>query len=152
MKQNHRLWSALALYMMMAAALLMVALLGARLYRSVTDAQQENDRMRATLAYVQSRVAAADAADGVVLADGPEGKALQLATTDSQYVVRIYLYQGNLVEETALVGSSFAPSSAQTIAACTNFDVTFAQGGVLAVTADGRTAYAAVRSKEASAA
>ncbi len=149
MKQNHRLWSALALYMMMAAALLMVALLGARLYRGVTDAQQANDQMRATLAYVQSRVAAADSADGVTLAEGPEGKAIQLATADSQFVVRIYLYQGSLVEETSLAGSGFAPDTAQTIAACGSFDAALTPDGVLTVTADGRTAYAAVRSKEA---
>jgi hypothetical protein len=152
MKQNNRLWSALALYAMLAAALLFIALLGAQLYQSVTASQQHNEKMRATLAYVQSRVAAADAENGVSLAEGPEGQALILKTSETKFEVRIYCYAGNLVEETAIAGNAFAPDKAQKIAACDSFSLAMPKSNLLSITADGCEALASLRTGEGEAA
>ena len=144
MKKNRKLLSALALYIMLALALLLVTLFGAKLYQKITDSQHKNEQLRATLAYVQSRVAAADAENGVLVRTAPEGQALVLRQKNAGYEVCIYLYGGSLMEQTAPIGSGYTPDAAQKIADCTEFDVQL-DGNLLTFTADGRTALASIR-------
>ncbi len=156
MKQKDPALGALALYAMLTAALLLLALLGANLYAALTASRAKNEARRATLAYIQSRVAASDAAGGVRIGSGPEGDALILSVADSEYQVFIYCAGGRLMEQTSPAGSDFAPDSAQAVADCDSLTLAFAEGAgggrVLSITADGGHALAALRSGEEQAA
>ena len=144
-QKQSSLW-ALALYAMLVAALLLLAVFGAKLYAGLTASRRANERQRAALAYLQSRVAAADAAGAVSLGEGPEGQSLVLRMGDTGYETRIYLYEGSLVEEDVLTGSAGDPAEAQPIDECTQFSLAWEADGVLKITADEGSALAALRS------
>lgn len=154
MKHRDPALGALALYAMLTAALLVLALLGANLYSALTASRTRNENARATLAYIQARVQASDAAGGVQLRKGPEGDALALTVADSGYEVLIYCAEGELVEQTSPAGSDFAPDTAQPVASCSTLSLAWEGGGtrLLSVTADGRQALVALRSGEEQAA
>ncbi len=156
MKQKDPALGALALYAMLTAALLLLAFLGANLYASLTDGRAQDETRRATLAYIQSRVMAADAAQGVRVLDGPEGDALALAVDDSGYEVLIYCDAGRLWEQTSPAGSDFSTDAAQAIADCDSLALAWKTGAtgapVLEITANGANALVALRSGEEQAA
>jgi type II secretory pathway pseudopilin PulG len=151
MKQRNTALGALALYAMLAAALLVLALLGAGLYARLTAARAADEKARATLAYLQSRIQAADAAEGVVLRQGPEGDAVALRVEGSDYWVTIFCAQGSLYEQTGTADAALSPAEAQPVADCGTLEIAYSgeNPAVLVIRADGRQALAALRSGEA---
>lgn len=124
---------ALALYTMLLACVFGLVVLGGGLYSRLADSQAQNGRLRGEVSYLYGRVRAADSAGGVAVGQGPEGPSLELTDpADSGYVTRIYLWQGNLVEEYAETGSPLQPDQALTIAASDTFQPAL-EGSLLTV-------------------
>ena len=116
----------LALFVLMLGCVLMLAVFGAQVYRALTESQSRNNAQRASLSYVAARLRASDAAAGVSIEDGPQGQALVLADVGEAtgYETRIYVYDGNLVEEYTRQDADFDPASAQIVAQTDTFTLT----------------------------
>lgn len=128
-KQGKRLDSApfaLALFVLMLGCVLMLAVFGAQVYGALTASQNRNKEVRAGLSYVAARLRAADAAQAVSVASGPQGDALLLSDIgeDTGYETRIYLCDGQLVEEYTAAENEYDPASAQPVARTDTFAVT----------------------------
>ena len=140
-------------YLLILMACVFVSLLalmgiGSHVYRSLVENQNISENRRATLTYLQQKVRAADRSDAVLLRDGPEGTmlVLQEQVDGSSYETRIYLYQGNLVEEYRRADESCQEDEAAVIAQTDTFEVSFVQPGLLAFETQYGKGYVAVRS------
>lgn len=127
----------LALFVLMLGCVLMLAVFGAQVYGALTMSQNRNKAVRAGLSYVAARLHAADEVRAVSVETGPQGDALVLADVgeDTGYETRIYVYDGQLMEEYAEKQRDLDPSSAQPVAATDTFSVTL-DGGLVTVTTD----------------
>lgn len=139
-KRGGRLGSApfsLALFVLMLGCVLVLAIFGARVYRALTENQSRNNALRASLSYVAARLRAADQAQAVAVEAGPQGDALVLADAgeDTGYETRIYVYDGQLMEEYAARDSGYDPANAQAVARTDTFTVTL-DGGLVTVNTD----------------
>lgn len=134
------------LYAMILCAALLLTLFGATIYERISLRREENFALRSTLAYVQTRLAAADSVGGVKLGQGPEGAALLLPEGDSGYETRIYLSEGMLREELTLSGGPYNPDFANAVTEAESFEVK-RSGSLLRISVNGRAAYAALRSE-----
>ena len=138
---------AMALFGLMLACVLGLMALGSGLYGSVTRSMTANNAARASLRYLTTSVRAADTAAGLRLEDGPEGVMLVLEEPSTGYETRIYLWEGQLVEEYTAAESYPAPENAQPVCACTRFEAE-RSGSLLELTTDQGTARVALRCAE----
>ncbi len=132
MKREHG--SMLGLYTIGIAALFLagfflLVIFGAYGYRNIVSGQNANMRGRAILSYLSTTVRGYDRRGGVQLSDSEYGTVLSIAD-GSGYVMRVYRYEGELVEEYVAEGSDFTPDSAQHIGATDVFKVRD-EGGLL---------------------
>lgn len=127
----------LALFVLMLGCVLMLAMFGARVYGALTESQNRNKATRASLSYVAAHLRAADKTGAISVEPGPQGDALVLSDIekDTGYETRIYVYDGQLVEEYTAEQNEFDPESAQAIAQTDTFTVT-EEGGLVTVTTD----------------
>ena len=124
--------------------------LGGGLYERLARSQQENGAARTAAGYLTTRVRAADREGAVRLEEGPQGPVLMLAEAPEEggYELRIYLYEGWLVEDYAPAGSAFAPEQAQLVAQSSRFEPEFAAPGLLRIETGQGDALIALRSGE----
>ena len=141
---------AMLLFGLLLACVLGLVQLGSGLYKALAQGQQSNDAARSSLSYLSTRVRSGDRLGALRLGEGPEGVALILTESAEEggYETRIYLYQGNLMEDYAPAGSPLAPSEAQPVANTGCFEAEFAQPGLLRFTTGEGTAWVALRSGE----
>lgn len=145
--------AAVALFAIVILVVLFLVVFGASIYRFAVVTSEADDALRATQGYVGTHVQAADEQDAISIGQGPEGTALVIteAGDTAAYEVRIYAYEGVLVEEYARAGSSYDPETAQRIAQCPGFEVSWASSAgdgqrLLQVTCGSNTAYYALKS------
>ena len=86
--------------LLLALALLVLALAGARLYGRTLDTRRENTRLRSAVGYIQSQVGAAGYSR-VALRQGPEGVMLCIPEGASDYETRIFAWEGQLYSQFA---------------------------------------------------
>lgn len=123
---------------------------GTSSYGSLTKMQAKNDASIMTLGPIVSAVRANDTENGVrKSSDAPEGEALVLVESDSEgtYETRIYLYEGNIMQEYALAGSPYTPSKATVLAQSSTFSFTY-DDGLLTVATDAGTTQIALRNRQ----
>lgn len=146
MRRERVPWSMLVLFAGIVAVLLALVAFGSRSYAAAEKSQNENSARRASLAYLVTRVRAADAQNAVALAEGPQGTALLLRdiTPQGVYETRIYLYGGSLVEEYAAENTPYAPEAAQAVARTEHFSATL-EHAVLTLQTDAGSACVALR-------
>lgn len=118
------------------AGFFLLVVFGAKSYRNTVGGQEENMRTRALLSYLATTVHANDAYAAVRINEGPEGQVLVVPDSESDYALRIYLYEGNLVEDFAAEGSPLAPESAQVIGKTASFFVEERDKRVLFISTD----------------
>lgn len=138
--QGRRLNSApfsLALFVLMLGCVLLLAMFGAQVYGALTQSQNRNKAVRASLSYVAARLRTADEAGAVSVEPGPQGDALILSDigADTGYETRIYVYDGQLVEEYTAEQNEYDPASAQAVAQTDTFTVE-KDGNLFTVTTD----------------
>lgn len=107
---------------------------GVAMYQAVANNQLETNAARMQAGLLASNVHVNDVANAVGTGNGPEGRALVLserAGDGGAYEMRIYLYEGNVVQEYSLAGAAYTPERAQPLISSSSFD--FALHGNLLV-------------------
>ena len=125
--------SPLGLYVIGIAALflagfLMLVIFGAQTYRNTVSVQNGNNETRATLSYISATVRAYDGTGAVQVSqaqtqDGAETQVLSLADGDTGYAMRLYTWQGNLMEEYAKADAALSPSASNVIGETQTFEL-----------------------------
>ena len=135
-----------ALFMVFITVVLVSLLVGTRIYSRIDRQQAEIDDSRLGMSLLVNYVRATDAADSVGEGEGPEGKALVLMEhlRSGTYETRIYLYQGQIVEEYAPAGKPYAPAKASQIMESGSFKFDYTDG-LLTITTDAGSAEVALR-------
>ena len=120
---------------------------GAALYRRATQAQQAAYDLHLQSGLLTNVIRGGDLAGAVGEGEGPEGRALVLRRrlTSNTYETRIYLYEGNVVQELSVAGRPFDPKGATTLLASRTFDFSLA-GSLLTITTDAGSFDVALRS------
>lgn len=127
---------------------------GVSVYQSVANTQMSANELRMESGLMANIVRANDTADAVQVGKGPEGRALVLSETidNSTYEIRIYLNEGQIVQEYSVAGTEYTPGRAQALVASDTFDFTLDDDGLLTVSADQGTFEVALRSEQGGAA
>lgn len=124
---------------------LMVAfLVGTNAYRSTDNMRTDADEMRLGLSLISNSIHTNDMTDAVGVAQGPEGPALVLTehTDNGAYETRLYLYQGNVMEEYSRAHSAFTPDRAREVVPSSSFDFEYKNGLLTIYTDQGSTSVA----------
>ena len=110
---------------------------GVIMYKHVAETQANTNSARMQSGLLTSSVKANDAAGAIGAGSGPEGRSLVLMEElDSGiYELRIYKWQGNIVEEYSVAGSPYTPARAQALMKSEVFDFTLA-GNLLTIRTD----------------
>lgn len=123
---------------------------GVTMYRSIAEAQSEADAARLQAGLLSSYAHAADALDAVGAGNGPEGRSLVLterADDGGLYETRLYLHEGQVVQEYAIAGTAYDPERAQPLVASGTFDFEL-DGGLLVIRTDQGETDVALRSAQ----
>ena len=142
----------LGLYSIGIAALFLLCffllvVFGAQNYRNAVAAQHANDDSRVLLSYVSTCLKSCDEAGCVRIEQEGGSSVLVIADGDSGYASRLYLADGNLVEDYAETDAPLDPDNAEIIGATGVFVVEKVQEGLLAVTTDAGRSLIYLRSK-----
>ena len=134
--------SPLGLYTIGIAALFLagfflLVVFGAQSYRNTVAGQNGNMHSRALLSYLSTTVKACDERDAVSILEDPEyGQILCLEDGGSGYALRIYRFDGALVEDYAADGAALNPAEAQRIGETGHFAVQQEETGLLRLETD----------------
>lgn len=129
---------------------LMIGLVaGVAMYRAIADGQSRAAEQNMRAGLVASCVHAGDAYDALRRGQGPEGDALVLVdhVAGEEYEMRIYQYDGSLVQEYALAGRPYNPSGANVLLDAREFSFTI-DGGLITLLIDGSPLDLYVRSAQ----
>ncbi len=124
------------------AGFFLLVTFGAATYRQAVEGQAANNRARALLGYISTCVRASDHAGGVEVQKGP---VLVVRDRDSGYALRIYQWDGKLVEDYAQDGAPLSPEDAQVLGETAVFEIQ-QQGSLLTVSTDEGQAFLRLRS------
>lgn len=114
---------------------------------AVTDFWRQGDnRDRLLTAYLSGILKSGDEADAWSVTEGPYGQVLRITDAGSGYEIRLYRYDGKLVEDYGRSGSELAPETAQPIAATKIFEAYIAADGACRVYTDAGMVLAVPRS------
>jgi len=127
----------IALLVVFFLALMGGLAVGVSVYSSVASTQAETNAMRMETGLVASIVRANDATDALGTGTGPEGPSLVMTErlSTGTYEMRIYLYEGQIVEEYSVAGTPCTPERAQALMPSESFDFSIS-GNLLTVTTD----------------
>ncbi|MBQ9003100.1 MAG: DUF4860 domain-containing protein [Eggerthellaceae bacterium] len=123
---------------------------GVAMYQSVANNQLDTNKARMQAGLLASNVRANDAANALGTGNGPEGRALVLTERDADggaYEARIYLYQGNIVQEYSIAGAAYTPERAQPLIKSNTFDFEL-HGELLVIRTDQGATNIALRSHQ----
>ena len=139
MKQEER--SPLGFYTIGIAALFLagfflLVVFGAQSDRNTVSGQNDNMRSRALLSYFSTTVKGYDTAGAVSVRDSDYGQVLVIEDGGSGYGLRIYQYQGSLVEDYASLASALSPEEAQVIGETATFALRFQRDDLLSIETD----------------
>lgn len=121
------------------AALLMALISGVQVYRSITETQARNSDRREGLDLVLNIVRANDSKGAIAEGEGPEGNSLVVVESleTGTYETRIYLYEGNIVEEYSLASSPYTPEKASVVCPSSEFEFSYSHGLLAIKTSQG---------------
>ena len=118
------------------AVFFLTVVFGARTYRSIVAGQTGNNETRALLSYLSTCMKANDTAGAVMLYEEAGIRVLSIADGESGYGLRIYQYNGCLVEDYGKLGTALSPESAQMIGETDLFQVEEVAERTYALTTD----------------
>ena len=122
----------------MFIVILLLVMFSASAYRSATEVQSENNSKRALLAYVTASIRDSSGKIRIISQDGCEGLALKT----SGYERRIYMKDGELLEEYAAAAAALAPGEALVIGETDKFEISVVAPGLIQVETDCGVSYA----------
>ena len=127
---------------------------GVSMYQSVANNQIDTNMARMQSGLLASNIHANDSMNALGTGNGPEGRALVLSKEDAdgqKYEVRLYLYQGHIVQEYSVAGAAYTPERAQPLLPSTTFDFELL-GDLLIIHTDQGATNIALRSRQGGAA
>ena len=132
--------------------LLLAFLAGVTVYKNLSTAQSTLNNYRSSESLIVNNVLANDSYETLRQGKGPEGKSLVMVESndDGTYETRIYLYQGIIMEEYAVLGAPYSPETATPLATSKVFSFTLSNN-LLRITTNHGTAEVAVRCMEGAA-
>ena len=137
----------LALFGILTVSLVLVFALGTNAYQSLEQARTSGQQVRLQSSLLATTVRAMDEAGAASVGKGPEGPALVMTEQAGQdrYQIRLYHYQGQLVQEYAAAGMPYDPESATVLCRTQQFSFSIDHDLITLVTDAGKT-YVALRS------
>ena len=135
------------LFTLFIVLLLMAFVMGTNVYRSLSIMNTTTNDQRAALTMLANSVRNNDALSGVGINErGPEGNALVLSEhlPNGTFETRIYLYEGNVIQEYALAGANYMPSRATVIGPSETLEFAY-DDGLLSITTDQGTSFVTLR-------
>ncbi len=130
------------------AGFLMLVILGARSYQAAAAGESANMQQRALLSYLTTTLKGYDTAGAVQISeDASLGTVISIADGTSGYALRLYVSDGNLVEDYAAKDAALDPAMASVIAPTNTFSAEISEDGLLSVTTDAGTALFTARSE-----
>ena len=121
---------------------------GVAMYQAVANNQIDTNEARMQAGLLASNVHANDTSNALGTGNGPEGRARVLTEHDADggaYEMRIYLYQGKIVQEYSVAGSAYTPERAQPLITSKSFDFEL-HGDLLVIHTDQGSTNVALRS------
>ena len=137
MKKRSSSFMLMALYGVLIVAMLLLTIAGAECYTRVLNKHGENTRQRSAISFIQTQAASSGGKGNVVLRDGPEGTAVCLGETDSEYETRVYLYNGSLCTEFSRADQPIDARNADPFCTLSRFSAEWESEELLHITADG---------------
>lgn len=127
--------TALVLFGVFAACVLMVLLTGAEAYRRLTERNRDSFAERTCLQYVATKIRQAESGDKIYIEDLGEFEALCIPETIGErvFVTRIYCYDGWLREVFTSAGAECKPSDGEKIIQVEALDFEL-ENGLLTIT------------------
>lgn len=123
---------------------------GVSMYQAVANNQLDTNMARMQAGLLANNVHANDAAGTLGTGNGPEGRALVMterADDGSKYEMRIYLYNGQIVQEYSVAGAAYTPERAQSLITSSTFDFEL-HGNLLILHTDQGATNVALRSSQ----
>ena len=138
-REYGRVFTAL-LFALFIITLLMAIMAGTRVYSALSDMRDQTDQSRLAMGLLVNSVRADDAIDAISVGAGPEGRSLVLTErlNSGTSETRIYLYQGQVVEEYSVAGTPYTPEKATPVVPTDTFDFSYADGLLTIITDEGR--------------
>lgn len=129
-----------ALFVVFFIALLTSLYTGVKVYTNATASQNTTNSHREGMTLVTNIVRANDSSGVVAVGNGPEGKSLVMKESNEagSYETRLYLYQGNIVQEYSLASDAYTPGRASVVTASKTFDFTYENDLLTIVTDQGK--------------
>ena len=105
-------------------ALMAALAIGASMYRYAVESQAAANDLHLQAGLISNLVRANDMSSSVSIGEGPEGNALVLTRRleSGSFETRLYLYQGKVMQETAVEGRPYDPQGATPIIETETFD------------------------------
>lgn len=137
----------LVLFGILTVSLVLVFALGTNAYQSLEQARTSGQQVRLQSSLLATTVRAMDEAGAASVGEGPEGPALVMTEQAGQgrYQIRLYQYQGKLVQEYTTAGMPYDPKAATVLCQTRKFSFTVDRGLITLTTDAGKT-YVALRS------
>lgn len=124
--------------------ILLLVVFAARSYQYGADSQQQNDSRRALSAYVATAVK--NHVEGEIRTEDYEGcPGISIEDGNTGYTHRIYLKDGELLEEYTRVDAPLKPDTATRIGETTRFDITYISDDLIEIQTDQGAAYVNVQ-------
>lgn len=122
-RRNNRFYT-LVLFATIILCLLLVLTLGVTTFKSIATSRLTSQDERLETQIVAADIRRIDESESIRRDKGPEGDALVLIErlSSGDYETRLYLNQGNLVQEYAIAGSPITPEAATIIAPAKTFE------------------------------
>lgn len=134
------------LFVMFISVLLLAFMAGTSVYKALSTMDNIANEQRAGLSLLANSVRGNDAIGSVGVGIGPEGESLVLTEyfQSGTFETRIYLYQGEILQEYTLAGTDYVPSRAVTLVPSNTFEFTY-EDGLLSLTTDQGTSNITLR-------
>ena len=145
-------WVSSHLFAIVLMAVFFIALMGslaigASLYRSTAEAQTHANALHLQSGLLTNVIHNNDTAGAVTTGVGPEGPSLVLLRrlSSGTYETRIYLYEGSVVQESAVAGRPYDPAGATALLPSSHFSFTI-EDGLVSISTDEGSFVVALRS------
>ena len=127
---------ALALFCTFAVSVLMVLMMGASSYRSVTDSMNENYEDKTGTGYIAEKIRHSDSRGGIAAGqfDGNDALLLTQDIDGTDYITYIYYYDGYIRELLTENGSGMTAEAGEKVLEASGFEVETAENGMFKIT------------------
>ena len=105
------------------AGFLLIVIFGANIYKDTVESQNDNNNTRAILSSISSLSRSQSPGDIEVADDDTYGQILLVDEEGTDYAQKIYVYDGNLVQELSKRDADINPDAAQVIGETSKFEI-----------------------------